>query len=462
MLTVQLFLQLLCRLFRRLAVHLIVAERLRLLRLALLLIFKLKFRVVERRIQRFLSCCRTLLFACHIIGARLSDPLCVLGFHTVDTFRAGLVIAEQCIITTVRIPTEHFTHVSAVCRADHVILLDFRHNSAGLHSLLIQLCVQLTNFVHQLITALHFGHREPPVSLIELLQFRPSIVQPVLQVDNIILRLSIHLLHRLYSRTLIERSVFLLLQVLCCLGLFLQIKMILQIRVIIRSQLSTPCRILPLHIGQRVYHLILRGLHRTFPNWSFRQLKRRLQLAVELYKLLHLIVIIRISGIHTLRICCRSRTDRTRRAEHQTAERAACGALGKLLQAELCVRILRRLIRNVVEEIACAFLCRLLTHLDEDIFYGIHAAGVQNLAHLTEWQSFGCRLDRTRGQTARQRLPRTLALLIQFKRALTGRLAAHHDRADRRTDDRNRTCRHHRRIARKGNALFGQPARRRR
>ena len=87
---------------------------------------------------------------------------------------------------------------------------------------------------------------------------------------------------------------------------------------------------------------------------------------------------------------------------------------------------------------------------------------MQNLAHLTERQSFGCRLDRTRCQTARQRLPRTLALLIQFKRALTGRLAAHHDRADRRTDDRNRTCRHHRRIARKGNALFGQPARRRR
>ena len=167
-----------------------------------------------------------------------------------------------------------------------------------------------------MITALHFGHREPPVSLIELLQFRPSIVQSVLQVDNIILRLSIHLLHRLYRRTLIERSVFLLLQVLCCLGLFLQIKMILQIRVIIRSQLSTPCRILPLHIGQRVYHLILRGLHRTFPNRSFRQLKRRLQFAVELYKLLHLIVIVCISGIHTLRICCRSRTGRSRRTKH--------------------------------------------------------------------------------------------------------------------------------------------------
>ena len=87
---------------------------------------------------------------------------------------------------------------------------------------------------------------------------------------------------------------------------------------------------------------------------------------------------------------------------------------------------------------------------------------MQNLAHLTERQSFGCRLNRTRGQTARQRLPRTNPALVQFKRALAGRLAAHHDRADRRTDDRNRTCRHHRRIARKGNALFGQPARRRR
>ena len=394
-----------------------------------------------------------------------------------NTFLAGLVVSEKRIVTAVRILVQHLAHVSAVCRADHVILLDFRHNSAGLHSLLIQLCVQLTDFVHKLITTLHFGHREPPVSLIELLQFRPSIVQPVLQVDNIILRLSIHLLHRLYRRTLIERSVFLLLQVLCCLGLFLQIKMILQIRVIIRSQLSTPCRILPLHIGQRVYHLILRGLHRTFPNRSFRQLTRRLQLAVELYKLLHLIVIVPqgtfslgfaqihlvcISGIHTLRICCRSRTERARRAEHQTAERAACGALGQLRKRELCVRIVCRQIRNIVHEIACAFLCRLLTHLDEDIFYGIHAAGVQNLAHLTERQSFGCRLNRTRGQPSRQRLPRTLALLIQFKRALACSLAAHHDRADRRTHDRNRTCRHQRRIARKGNALFGQPARRRR
>ena len=92
--------------------------------------------------------------------------------------------------------------------------------------------------------------------------------------------------------------------------------MILQIRVIIRSQLSTPCRILPLHIGQRVYHLVLRGLHRTFSDRSFRQLTRRLQLAVELYKLLHLIVIVCISSIHTLRICCRSRTDRTRRTKH--------------------------------------------------------------------------------------------------------------------------------------------------
>ena len=46
-LTVQLLLQLLCRLLRSLAVHLIVAERLRLLRLALLLIFKLIFRVVQ-------------------------------------------------------------------------------------------------------------------------------------------------------------------------------------------------------------------------------------------------------------------------------------------------------------------------------------------------------------------------------------------------------------------------------
>ena len=237
---------------------------------------------------------------------------------------------------------------------------------------------------------------------------------------------------------------------------------VIEIRVIIRGKLRILCNLLRHKAGNLVGHLVLRGLHRTFPNRSFRQFKRRLQLAVELYKLLHLIVIVCISGIHTLRICCRSRTGRARRAEHQTAERAARSALGKLLQAELCVRILRRLIRNVVEEIACAFLCRLLTHLDEDIFYGIHAAGVQNLAHLAERQSFGCRLDRTRCQTARQRLPRTLALLIQFKRALTGRLAAHHDRADRRTDDRNRTCRHHRRIARKGNALFGQPARRRR
>ena len=86
---------------------------------------------------------------------------------------------------------------------------------------------------------------------------------------------------------------------------------VIEIRVIIRSQLSTPCRILPLHIVQRVYHLILRGLYRTFLDWSFRQLKRRLQLAVELNKLLHLIVIVRISGIHTLRICCRFRTERT-------------------------------------------------------------------------------------------------------------------------------------------------------
>ena len=238
---------------------------------------------------------------------------------------------------------------------------------------------------------------------------------------------------------------------------------VIEISVIIRSQLSTPCRILPLHIGQRVYHLILRGLHRTFPNWSFRQLKRRLQLAVELYKLLHLIALVVIR----IRCLCRAlvsrfSAQRARRTKHQAAERTARGALGQLRKGKLCVRIVCRLIRNVVEEIACAFLCRLLTHLDEDIFYGIHAAGVQNLAHLTERQSFGCRLNRTRGQTARQRLPRTLALLIQFKRALTGCLAAHHDRADRRTDDRNRTCRHHRRIARKGNALFGQPARRRR
>ena len=157
-----------------------------------------------------------------------------------------------------------------------------------------------------------------------------------------------------------------------------------------------------------------------------------------------------------------TRSDRARRAEHQTAERAACGALGQLRKGKLCVRIVCRQIRNIVEEIACAFLCRLLTHLDEDIFYGIHAAGVQNLAHLAERQSFGCRLDRTRGQPSRQRLPRADPALTQLKRALACRLAAHHDRADRRTDDRNRTCHHHRRIARKGNALFGQPARRRR
>ena len=238
--------------------------------------------------------------------------------------------------------------------------------------------------------------------------------------------------------------------------------MILQIRVIIRSQLSTPCRILPLHIGQRVYHLILRGLHRTFPNRSFRQLKRRLQLAVDLYKLLHLIVVVCISGIHSLRIHSGPRTNRARRAEHQTAELTARGALCQLRKRELCVRIVCCQIRNIVEEIACAFLCRLLTHLDEDIFYGIHAAGVQNLAHLTERQSFGCSLDRTRGQPSRQRLPRTLALFIQLKRALTGCLRAHHERARRRTDDWNRTYRHHRRIARKGNALLGQPARRRR
>ena len=84
---------------------------------------------------------------------------------------------------------------------------------------------------------------------------------------------------------------------------------------------------------------------------------------------------------------------------------------------------------------------------------------MQNLAHLTERQPFACRLNRTRGQPARQRLPRTLALFIQLERALAGGLSAHHDRADRRTDNRNCTCRHHRRIARKGNALFGQPAR---
>ena len=236
---------------------------------------------------------------------------------------------------------------------------------------------------------------------------------------------------------------------------------VIEISVIIRGKLRILRGLLRHKAGNLVGHLVLRGLHRTFPDRSFRQLKRRLQLAVDLYKLLHLIVIVCISGIHALRICCRSRTDRTRRAKHQAAERAARGALGQLRKGKLCVRIVCRQIRNIVEEIACAFLCRLLTHLDEDIFYGIHAAGVQDLAHLTERQSFGCRLNRTRGQTARQRLPRTLALLIQFKRALTGRLTAHHDRADRRTDDRNRTCRHHRRIARKGNALFGQPARRR-
>ena len=236
---------------------------------------------------------------------------------------------------------------------------------------------------------------------------------------------------------------------------------VIEISVIIRGKLRILRNLLRHKAGNLVGHLVLRGLHRTFPNRSFRQLKRRLQLAVELYKLLHLIVVVCISGLHTLRICCRSRTDRTRRTKHQAAERTACGALGQLRKRKLCVRIVCRQIRNIVEEITCAFLCRFSTHLPQDILHSICAAGMEDLAHLLKRQFLCSSLNNAGNRAARERFACSLSLLIQFKRALTGRLHARHHRSDYRTNSRNSTHCHCRQIACNRNSLIRQPARRR-
>ena len=88
-------------------------------------------------------------------------------------------------------------------------------------------------------------------------------------------------------------------------------------------------RLLRHKAGNLVHHLILCRLHRAFPDRAFRQFKRRLQLAVDLHKLvdLVLIVVVRVCSVIPLRIRSRSRTERTGCTVYQTAKRTASGAL---------------------------------------------------------------------------------------------------------------------------------------
>ena len=360
-----------------------------------------------------------------------------------DTFRAGLVVTERRIVTAVRILAQHLSHITAVCRANHVVLHLFGllHRCPVIHPAGLRLLF-LREMLCKLALQRVFFFRCPIAAFRTLFGL---CIEPRL---NLAVLPCVHL-----SGALVE--VFRRLCALC------KAHAVIEISVIIRGKLRILCNLLRHKAGNLVGHLVLRGLHRTFPNRSFRQLKRRLQLAVELYKLLHLIVVVCISGLHTLRICCRSRTDRTRRTKHQAAERTACGALGQLRKRKLCVRIVCRQIRNIVEEITCAFLCRFSTHLPQDILHSICAAGMEDLAHLLKRQFLCSSLNNAGNRAARERFACSLSLLIQFKRALTGRLHARHHRSDYRTNSRNSTHCHCRQIACNRNSLIRQPARRR-
>ena len=216
-------------------------------------------------------------------------------------------------------------------------------------------------------------------------------------------------------------------------------------------------------VRDRLRHLFPCRAHRRLASRSFRQAARRAQLCVCVLKGAHDVALIGGIVINAALISlCELRARRTRRTEYQTAERTACGALGELCKAELRVRVCGGEVGNVVQKVRNALLGGLGAHLPQDILYRVRTAGVQDLRHLFERQLFGCRLDDARDRAPAERLARAFALLIQLKRALTGRLRAHHERAERRTHDRNRACGHRRGVRGKRDCLFGHPARRRR
>ena len=216
-------------------------------------------------------------------------------------------------------------------------------------------------------------------------------------------------------------------------------------------------------VRDRLRHLFPRRAHRRLASCSFRQAARCAQLCICVLKGAHDVALIGGIVINAALISlCELRADSARRAEHQTAERAARSALSELCKAELRVRVCGSEVGNVVQEVRSTLLSGLRAHLPQNVLYRVRAAGVQDFGHPFERQLFGCRLDDARDRAPAERLARAFALLIQLKSTLTGRLRAHHERSERRTHDRNRACGHRRSIRSKRDRLFGHPARRRR
>ena len=236
-----------------------------------------------------------------------------------------------------------------------------------------------------------------------------------------------------------------------------------RVSIIRRGPLCGLGRLLLHKVRDRLRHLVPRRAHRRIASCSFRQAARRAQLCVCVLKGAHDVALIGGVVINAALISlCELRADSTRRAEHQTAERAARSALSELCKAELRVRVCGGEIGNVVQEVRSTLLGGLGAHLPQNVLYRVRAAGVQDFGHPFERQLFGCRLDDARDRAPAERLARAFALLVQLKSALTGRLCAHHERAERRTHDRNRARGHRRSIRSKRDRLFGHPARRRR
>ena len=129
--------------------------------------------------------------------------------------------------------------------------------------------------------------------------------------------------------------------------------------------------------------------------------------------------------------------DRAQTAEDTARNRAAAHLRGQLRPTVRRVLILRGFIGHVVQDVACALLAGLDTHLTQHIFKrGLCARALERFEEGINRKPFGQRFNSARHKTARERLLCVLALLLQLVGTRTGRCRAHERAAERRIHDR--------------------------